>query len=124
MTLAVLEGRAKLLLSKSEVYVATVGGVRVTEPAVDLAVALSVAGAKLNRALPANVVAFGEVGLGGEVRRVSGSPRRLSEAARLGFTTALVPVDYGDAPKGMRVIELDDVKAAVNWLKINGIATE
>ena len=124
MTLAVLEGRAKLALSKSEVYVATVGGVRVTEPAVDLAVALSVAGAKLNRALPANVVAFGEVGLGGEVRRVSGSPRRLSEAARLGFTTALVPVDYGDAPKGMRVIELDDVRAAVNWLRINGVETD
>lgn len=124
MTLAVLEGRARVPISKSDVYVATVGGVRVTEPAIDLAVAFSVAGAKMQRALPSDVVAFGEVGLGGEVRRVQGGHRRLTEAARLGFTTALVPLDHGETPKGMHVIEIDDVRTAVRWLHTNGIVTE
>ncbi len=123
MTLAVLEGRAGVELAKSDVYVATVGGVRVTEPATDLAVALSVAGSKLNRALPSHVVAFGEVGLGGEVRHVSGGTRRLAEAHRLGFTAALVPADHGDVPKGMQVIEIDDIRAAVRWLQQHGLKT-
>jgi DNA repair protein RadA/Sms len=121
MTMAVLEGRASVPLAKSEVYVATVGGVRVTEPATDLAVALSIAGAKLDKALPSNAVAFGEVGLGGEVRRVSGGERRLAEAARLGFTLALVPADHGKTPKGMQVIEIDDIREAVRWLKAHGL---
>jgi DNA repair protein RadA/Sms len=121
MTMAVLEGRARVHLAKSEVYVATVGGVRVTEPATDLAVALSIAGSKLERALPANAVAFGEVGLGGEVRGVSGGARRLAEAARLGFTLALVPADHGQVPAGMKVVEIDDIRDAVRWLTLKGL---
>jgi len=123
MSLAVLEGRAGVKLGRSDVYVATVGGVRVTEPATDLAVALAVAGSQLERALPVGVVAFGEVGLGGEVRGVSGGARRLAEAVRLGFTTALVPADHGEVPKGLRVVEVDDIKTAVRWLRDNGLKT-
>ena len=121
MTLAVLEGRAGISLGRSDVYVATVGGVRVTEPATDLAVALSVAGAKIDRALPSGVVAFGEVGLGGEVRRVSGGARRLAEAARLGFSIALVPADHGDVPRGLEVVEIADIRSAVRWLRAHGL---
>ena len=74
-----------------------------TEPAADLAVALALASAASDTPLPKNLVAIGEVGLAGEVRRVTGVQRRLAEAARLGFTHALVPADPGRIPAGMRV---------------------
>ena len=84
-----------LHLHDKEVFAATVGGIRVVEPAADLAVALAVASAGLNLALAADLVAIGEVGLTGEVRRVGAVPRRLAEAARLGFRYALVPPGCG-----------------------------
>ena len=89
MVLAVLERRARVPIGGSDAYVSTVGGVRIGEPAADLAVALAVAGSVADRPLPPQAVAFGEVGLAGELRPVSGMPRRLAEAARLGFRTAL-----------------------------------
>ena len=91
MVLAVLERRGRVGLGQRDVYAATVGGVRLGEPAADLAVALAVAGATGDLALPQGAVAFGEVGLAGEVRPVPGVERRLAEAARLGFTLAMVP---------------------------------
>lgn len=117
MILAVLERRGRIALSGRDVYVSTVGGVRISEPAVDLAVLLAVAGAATDAALPAGMVAIGEVGLAGEVRRVQAGSRRLSEAARLGFTTAIVPKDCGDAPAGMKVIEVDDVREALEAIR-------
>ncbi|MGP4109893.1 DNA repair protein RadA [Streptomyces sp. 4N509B] len=117
MVLAVLEQRGQLTaLGKNDIYTATVGGVRLTEPAADLAVALALASAASDAPLPKNLVAIGEVGLAGEVRRVTGVQRRLAEAARLGFTQALVPADSGDAPRGMRVREVADIGEALRVL--------
>lgn len=113
MVLAVLERRGKTHLTGRDVYVSTVGGVKISEPAADLATLLAVAGAAADFALPAGMIAIGEVGLAGEVRRVQGMQRRLSEAARLGFTSALVPKDSGEAPKGMKLIEVDDIREAL-----------
>ena len=91
LLLAVLHRRAHLSTDKSDVYASAVGGVRVTEPAADLALALALASAIVNRPFPADVVACGEVGLAGEVRQVGHAARRLAEAGRLGFTRAVVP---------------------------------
>jgi DNA repair protein RadA/Sms len=114
MVLAVLERRAGVPLGRQDVYVATVGGVRVTDPATDLALALSVAGAAGDLALRPGLVAVGEVGLAGELRPVSGIDRRLAEAARLGFTHALVPRGADAvAPDGMAVLEADDLRTAL-----------
>ncbi|MFG2831624.1 DNA repair protein RadA [Streptomyces sp. NPDC048434] len=117
MMLAVLEQRGRIsALGKRDIYSATVGGVKLTEPAADLAVALALASAASDTPLPKNLVAIGEVGLAGEVRRVTGVQRRLSEAARLGFTHALVPSDPGKIPDGMRVMEVADIGQALSVL--------
>ncbi|MET7641966.1 DNA repair protein RadA [Streptomyces sp. NPDC005438] len=117
MMLAVLEQRGRIsALGKRDIYSATVGGVRLSEPAADLAVALALASAASDIPLPKNLVAIGEVGLAGEVRRVTGVQRRLSEAARLGFTHALVPGDPGRTPSGMRVREVADIGEALRVL--------
>jgi DNA repair protein RadA/Sms len=117
MLLAVLEKRAGVRLHDAEVYAATVGGMRVVEPAADLALALAITSARRDVALPADVVVLGELGLAGEVRRVAGVERRLAEAARLGFTHALVPPDSGDAPAGMRLTEVRDVGVVLDAIR-------
>lgn len=91
LLLAVLQQRARLKVHEHDVYASAVGGVKLVEPGLDLAVCLAIASAVLDRPLPADLVAFGEVGLGGEVRQVAQAQRRLSEAARLGFTRAIAP---------------------------------
>jgi DNA repair protein RadA/Sms len=114
MVLAVLERRAQVRLASMDTYIATVGGVRLVEPAADLAVTLAVASAARDMPLLAGTVAVGEVGLAGEVRPVTGVARRLAEAARLGFTTAIVPAGSdGSAPAGMTVHEVPDVRTAL-----------
>ena len=100
MVLAVLQRRAGVRLGKQDVYAATVGGVRLTEPSVDLAVAIALASSASNLSVPGGVVAIGEVGLAGEVRRVAGLSRRLAEAERMGFRRAVVPAGSGDLPAG------------------------
>jgi len=92
LLLAVLQRRAGISAATSDVYVSVVGGVRVVEPGADLAVCLALASAISGRALPDDLVVIGEVGLGGEIRRVAHTPRRLAEAQRLGFVRGLVPV--------------------------------
>ena len=116
MVLAVLERRGRVRLGADDVFSATVGGVRVTEPAADLALALAVASAARDAPIPPATVVLGEVGLSGEVRRVGAVGRRLAEAARLGFTAALVPPDPGPLPDGMRVTEVADLGAALRAL--------
>jgi DNA repair protein RadA/Sms len=93
MILAVLGRHARVSLGDDDVYTANVGGLRVTEPAADLAIALAVHSAAVDRPVAAAVCAMGELSLSGDVRPVAGLPRRLAEAARLGFRTALVPAD-------------------------------
>ena len=116
MIIAVLGRRAGAPIGTQDVYLSTVGGVRLTEPASDLAVALAMASALSDRPLAEHSVAFGELGLAGELRPVTGIPRRLSEAARLGFRTAYVPagvVGTGPTPEGMSVVECPDIRRAV-----------
>jgi len=87
--------------------------VKLSEPASDLAIAVAVASAVNDRPLPIGLVAVGEVGLAGEVRRVDGVGRRLAEAARLGFTHALVPRDSGRLPDGVVAVEVGDLQEAL-----------
>ncbi|HMA46802.1 MAG TPA: DNA repair protein RadA [Frankiaceae bacterium] len=117
MVLAVVERRGRVRLGASDVYTATVGGVRLSEPAADLAVALAVASAAADLPLPTGLVAVGEVGLAGEVRRVGGVGRRLAAAGRLGFRYALVPPDAGDLPSGIEVVEVPDLASAVGAVR-------
>ena len=116
MILAVLQRRCNYNLFNQDIYAATVGGVRLVEPAADLALALATAGGFSDRALPADLVVIGEVGLAGEVRRVAGVAPRLQEAARLGFTEALVPTGCGARVDGMRVREVADLQSALRSL--------
>jgi DNA repair protein RadA/Sms len=115
MVLAVLQRRADVKLGKADVYAATVGGVRLTEPSVDLAVALALASSTANLSVPQGVVAVGEVGLAGEVRNVTGVPRRVIEAERMGFRRAIVPAGSGASAgeDGMTIIEVEDVRQAL-----------
>jgi DNA repair protein RadA/Sms len=113
MVLAVLERRGGVKLFDNDVYASTVGGVRLAEPATDLAVALAVASAASERPLPSGLVVLGEVGLAGEVRHVAGVVHRLAEAGRLGFTRALVPVGSGEPPPGLTSLEVAHLGAAL-----------
>jgi len=117
MVLAVLERRLRVRLADREVFAATVGGMRISEPAADLAVALAVASAAEDRPLLPNTVVLGEVGLAGDVRRVNGVGRRLAEAARLGYTRALVPMDAGPVPDGIRATVVTDLESAMQVLR-------
>jgi DNA repair protein RadA/Sms len=112
--LAVLQERCALKqLAGRDVFAATVGGMRLREPASDLGVAVAVASAFRDAAVPAGLVVVGEVGLAGEIRRVVGLDRRLAEAARLGFTHALVPAGPVRRPPGMAVTEVEDLAEAL-----------
>ena len=104
---------AMVPIGAMDIYLSTVGGMRLTDPSSDLAVAMAMASAFTSRPLPATTVVIGEVGLAGDLRRVTGMDRRLAEAARLGFTTALVPADCGPAPKGLRTLESATIGAAL-----------
>ena len=118
MILAVLTKHGGLPLTKSDVYTATVGGARLTEPAVDLAVALAVGSAVREVPTPAGLVAIGEVGLAGEVRKVNHLAARLREAARIGFTHAVVPAgSEGANVSGLQVTEVHDIGAALRVLR-------
>ncbi|MEO6605724.1 MAG: magnesium chelatase domain-containing protein, partial [Aeromicrobium sp.] len=106
-------------LSKHDVYTATVGGARLTDPSVDLAVAIATASAHSGKAAPADLVAFGEVGLAGEVRKVSNLKVRLREAERIGFKRAVVPAGsegIDDFQGSMTVTAVQTIAEAVSCL--------
>ncbi len=107
LLLAVLERSAGVSASLADVFVSTVGGIKVTEPAIDVAVSLAVVSAITGIPVPEGVVAFGEVGLGGEIRQAMNPQRRLAEAERLGFERAYAPIS-SPQPAG----KLDLVKVA------------
>ncbi|MEY3407333.1 MAG: hypothetical protein RL038_394, partial [Actinomycetota bacterium] len=113
MTLAVIERRAGINLSARDVHTATVGGMRITEPATDLAIALAVASAARDFPIPSDLIAIGEVGLAGEIRRVTNLRQRLNEATRLGIKRALVPADSGPYPEGLDVREVSGLAEAI-----------
>jgi len=122
LLLAVLERRGGVDVLGCDVYLNVTGGVRIGEPAADLAVALAVASSRLDLALPADTVALGEIGLGGEIRRVGRLEPRLAEAARLGFRRALVPASLVEAARrsSIECVPVPDVAAAIGWLREAG----
>jgi DNA repair protein RadA/Sms len=117
MITAVLEKRARLPVGTNDIYLSTVGGMRLTDPSSDLAVALAIASAYTDLPMPINAVAIGEVGLAGDLRRVSGMDRRLAEAARLGFGYAVVPAGVTAVPAGLRPLPADNIQAALRVLR-------
>jgi DNA repair protein RadA/Sms len=116
MIAAVLEKHARLKIAVNDVYLSTVGGMRLTDPSSDLAVAVALASAYANLPMPATAVMIGEVGLAGDLRRVAGMERRLAEAARQGFTTALVPSGCDAVPPGVRVLQAPTIVAALEHM--------
>jgi DNA repair protein RadA/Sms len=119
MLLAVLHRHAGIACFDQDVFVNAVGGVKIVEPAADLAVLLAIVSSLRNRPLPQKLVVFGEVGLAGEIRPVQRGQERLKEAAKLGFTRALVP--RGNKPKqavpGMEVVAAERLDEAVGYLR-------
>jgi DNA repair protein RadA/Sms len=114
MLVAVLEKRARASLGRLDVYVNVAGGIRITEPSADLGLALSVVSNLSGVPLPDGTVVVGELGLAGEVRRVSQLERRLQEAARHGFTRALIPAgSRAGRPSGLDVVEVRSLAEAI-----------
>jgi DNA repair protein RadA/Sms len=136
LLLAVLERRSRVDLLSQDVYAKAAGGVRVAEPAADLGIALAIASSRLDLAVPPDTAAIGEIGLGGEIRRVSRLDVRLAEAARLGFRRLLVPaVCQREFEERLRqqdadalalcdceLVPIEEVAQAIDWLERNGIA--
>ncbi|MBQ1612023.1 MAG: DNA repair protein RadA [Alphaproteobacteria bacterium] len=119
MVLAVLEARGGLNLSSQDVYLNIAGGLKISEPAADLAVAMAIISSLTNRPLPADMVIFGEIGLSGEVRAVSQPNLRLKEASKLGFKSAIVPSQYKNdkklSAKDISLHEIGNVQKLINW---------
>jgi len=115
MLIAVLEKRANVKFGKSDIFVNVAGGIRITEPAADLGLALSILSNERDMPLPDGMVVIGELGLAGEVRRVGQLERRLMEAARHGLTRALIPAGVKAVrPSGLDVIEVRTLADAVS----------
>ncbi|HET8718305.1 MAG TPA: DNA repair protein RadA [Nocardioidaceae bacterium] len=111
MLVAVLQQRAGIRLHNHDVFMSTVGGAKVTDSSVDLASAIAMASSLKNKPVPTDLVAIGEIGLSGELRRVRDLPHRLAEAARLGFTSAIVPADADHAGGAVRRVDQMQVVA-------------
>src|SRR5450830_283658 len=119
MLLAVLHRHAGVACFDQDVFINAVGGVKIAEPAVDLAVLLSIVSSLKNKPLDSKLIVFGEVGLAGEVRPVQRGQERLKEAAKLGFTKAIVPKANApkQAMKGIEVIGVERLEQALNHLR-------
>ena len=119
MILAALQQHCRIALHTQDVFVSTVGGARLAEPASDLAIAIALASAAIGSSPPHGVVALGEISLAGEVRKVRDLPQRIAEAARLGFRVAVAPVGDRSATHqqrtvdGMTVVEVADLPGAL-----------
>jgi DNA repair protein RadA/Sms len=119
MLLAVLHRHAGIACHDQDVFINAVGGVRINEPAADLPLLLAIVSSFKNKAMPDKLVVFGEVGLAGEIRPVQRGQERLREAAKLGFTLAIVP--SANKPKqaiaGMEIIGVERLQEAVTYLR-------
>jgi DNA repair protein RadA/Sms len=116
LLVAVLSNRVGLHFGNQDVYASVVGGVRLAEPGSDLGICLALASALTTSAVAADLIACAEVGLGGELRQVAQTSRRLAEAARLGFRRAIVPVSAPEVPAeadGMEVVRAESVDEAI-----------
>ena len=123
MLLAVLERRARVSLAGHEVFASVVGGVKLTEPGADLGLCLALVSAATNTPLAEDLVACGEVGLAGELRQASNTARRLGEAARLGFTRAIIPAS---SAKDLKIsgIKLQPAETVAQALALAGLTTK
>lgn len=116
LLLAILEKRAGLFLSSSDAYVNVVGGMKLTEPAVDLPILLATVSSFRDKPIGEGIMAFGEVGLTGELRAVSAASQRVQEAWRLGFHTCIMPkqeLSTKDIPKGMNIVQVGNISDAI-----------
>ena len=121
LLMAVLEKRSGVQLSSCDAYVNITGGIKIQEPAIDLGIVLAILSSFRNKALNPKMVAFGEVGLSGEVRAVSMAEQRVTEAKKLGFDECILPQvsldsmkDSGSVPKGIRLTGVRSVKDAMD----------
>ncbi|MFA6071989.1 MAG: magnesium chelatase domain-containing protein, partial [Janthinobacterium sp.] len=119
MLLAVAHRHAGIAAFDQDVFINAVGGVKITEPAADLAVLLAINSSMRNKPLPRGLVVFGEVGLAGEIRPAPRGQERLREAAKLGFTLAVVPKSNlpKQAIEGLKVIGVERIDEAFNKLR-------
>ncbi|TLS35545.1 DNA repair protein RadA [Pseudalkalibacillus caeni] len=118
LLMAVLEKRVGLLLQNQDAYLNVAGGVRVDEPAIDLAIAISIASSFRDQVTRPTDIMIGEIGLTGEVRRVSRIEQRILEAAKLGFERAIIPqknIGGWEVPKGIKVIGVETVSEALDY---------
>ena len=121
LLLAVLQQRAGIAVQQQDVYASTVGGVKLIEPGLDLAICLAIASAIANRPLPPDLVAFGEIGLAGELRQAAHTPRRLAEASRLGFRRVIAPTNTPDPESGtLRVMRVGSLPEALRAAGVTG----
>jgi DNA repair protein RadA/Sms len=121
LLLAVLERRARLPMAAHEVFASAVGGVRLTEPGCDLPMCLAIVSALADRPLPADMISFGEIGLAGELRQVVHASRRLAEAARLGFTRAIVPANSANGVDGISLIRVATLSEALRAVGLHDL---
>ncbi|MGH8932341.1 MAG: DNA repair protein RadA [Egibacteraceae bacterium] len=123
LLVAVCQQRGGVALANRDVFASTVGGIRLIEPAADLAVCLAIASSRTEQPVPRDLVVLGEVGLAGELRPVAQVERRLSEAARLGFRQALVPAAYDGPAAGLELRRGRDLADAMGVALGSGMAT-
>ncbi len=119
LLMAVLEKRVGLQMSGCDAYVNLAGGIRITEPAIDLGIVMAIVSSFKNRAVDDKMLVFGEVGLSGEVRAVSMAGQRVAEARKLGFTTCVLPwvcADKMQAVEGMKIIGVKSVTDAIDLI--------
>ena len=124
LLLAVLERRARLPMGQHEVFASAVGGVRLTEPGSDLPMCLAIVSALADHPLPPDVISFGEVGLAGELRQVAHASRRLAEAARLGFTRAIVPANSANGVDGISLVRAATLNEALLAVGLHGVRSK
>jgi len=125
LQVAVLEKKAGLSLLAQDIFVNVAGGVRLAEPAVDLAITAALVSSHLNRVVPPDTILFGEVGLTGEIRAVAHAELRLREAARLGFRRCLLPVGSSKKlapPKGLELVAVRTIDHLLEALFASGEA--
>jgi DNA repair protein RadA/Sms len=117
--LAVLEKRALVKVSSANVFINIAGGIRITEPAADLAVCLSIASSLAEKVIDSQTIVIGEVGLGGELRSVGSIEKRIQEAEKLGFTTVVIPQTNSRGLKEnskIRVVPHENLSETINFL--------
>ncbi|MBK8906821.1 MAG: DNA repair protein RadA [Rhodospirillales bacterium] len=125
MVLAVLETRCGMTLATRDVYLNVAGGLRLSEPAVDLAVAAALVSSETGRPLPPDAVVFGEIGLAGEVRGVTREDARLKEAAKLGFQRAFLPRRYsGRDARPSQALQVNEIGNVTDLLETLGAGTD